>query len=92
MSLHESVLGELEFAAYEAVRELPGVDRERAHVASDLLVFTVSRRATEHHFEHALAGFVGAATDQHDQVGLDRHRNRRGRGDRKEGPRDVDAR
>jgi hypothetical protein len=62
-----AVLGELELAPHEAIRELAGVDRERADVARDLFV-VLARAFAEHHFEHPVTGLCRWAVDQRDEV------------------------
>ena len=61
------VFGELEIALHQAIGELAGVDRERAHVAGHLLIGFIDA-GSEHHLEIALAEFVGRAEDERHQV------------------------
>src|SRR5206468_2534028 len=73
--------------ADQAIGELPGLDRERRDVASDLFGGLV----LEHDLEDALAVLVGTATNEHDEVGRDRDRRLRRRGHREHDPGQVDA-
>src|SRR3954469_7377437 len=80
------VVLEVELAPHQAVRELARLDHERADVAGDLVV-----AAGEHGLEDALAGLVGWAPDDGDQVGFDGERGRRRRRHREEDAGQVDA-
>ena len=77
MRFHESVLAEFELTSHESVRELPRIDGEGADVASDLGgLAAAGRRTAEHDLEDALTRFVGAASNENEEMGLDRYRSR----------------
>ena len=67
----------------EAVGEVVGDLLDRVGPAPDLAVLFVSP---------ALAGLVGSAAHEHEQVGLDRHRHGRRGGQREVDPGQVDPR
>lgn len=70
MSDHLAVFGEVELSFDEAIRELAGLDSERADVSGNhLIVF--SETAPEDNFEDTCAAPVRRTEDQSNEVRID---------------------
>ena len=91
LGIDAPVVGNLEFAANETVRELARFDGERADVARNGRTIIV-RRIAEYDFESTLAGAARRAENENDDMGRQSRGEWTGDNLGKVGTRDVDAR